>query len=193
MFRVRDIMQWWKGENICKSRTSINQPLTRRRRGDVQISEYRAWTGTAQGEEHISKEKAVSELSVWLWIFLSLFLLLIMSVCNNSEFSHCHNINKFIYVFIKWWVKNILSPKMPYLNFTKGSGLWFLRNRILILIPGQFNSLHTKVRNWTNENAFLIFLDHLELTVFIMKTSMQFCISSSSGTQNKKVNYIIYL
>jgi hypothetical protein len=60
---------------MCKSRTAINQPLTRRGR-DVQISDYRVWTGTAKGKDQIPKEKTVSKLSVSL---LSIHLLIFIT------------------------------------------------------------------------------------------------------------------
>jgi hypothetical protein len=47
------------GENSCRSRTSINRPLTgwnwNVKEEDVQISDYRVWADTAKGEEGICK------------------------------------------------------------------------------------------------------------------------------------------
>jgi hypothetical protein len=50
-------------ENIYKSRTAINQPLTGRDRigeEDVCRTDYGVWTETAQDEEWICREESVT-------------------------------------------------------------------------------------------------------------------------------------
>jgi hypothetical protein len=60
-------------ENMYRSRTAINRPLTgrnrREREEDVYISDYRVWTETGKGEELICKEKSVNELIVLVYYY----------------------------------------------------------------------------------------------------------------------------
>jgi hypothetical protein len=85
-------------ENIYGSRKAINQSRTaknKRKTDDVQVSDYKVWTQTANDKERVCKRTLESTECLSLSSIL-LLLLFFVSVCPNflSELPHCRIINK---------------------------------------------------------------------------------------------------